>query len=97
MTARNLEFLFRPKSVAVVAEPKEPTRYAEVVLRNLAAGGFHGAVMSANAKLHSTFGIGSRIRLDKLKAIKEARKKAQPAPVTPEETVAAPEAPAATA
>jgi small subunit ribosomal protein S6 len=36
-------------------------------------------------------------RLDKIKAIKEARKKAQPAPVTPEETVAAPPAPAATA
>jgi small subunit ribosomal protein S6 len=34
-------------------------------------------------------------RLDKIKAIKDARRKAPPAPVTPEE--AAPEAPAATA
>ena len=35
-------------------------------------------------------------RLDKIKAIKEARRKAPPAPVTPDET-AAPEAPAVTA
>ncbi len=42
MTVRNLEFLFRPTSVAVIAEPDEPSRYAEVVLANLAAGGFSG-------------------------------------------------------
>ena len=40
MTVRNLEFLFRPRSVVVVAEPETPNPYAEVAgqeLRQLAA------------------------------------------------------------
>ncbi len=40
MTVRNLEYLFRPTSVAVVFEPDEASRYAEVMLGNLAAGGY---------------------------------------------------------
>jgi len=39
MTVRNLEYFFRPKSVAVVSESDESVRYAEIVLANLAAGG----------------------------------------------------------
>ena len=66
MTVRNLEFLFRPKSVAVVAEPDEPSRYAEVVLRNLAAGGFSGPVLSVAAKKRSLFRIGTHVHIDKL-------------------------------
>ena len=65
MTVRNLEFLFRPKSVAVVAEPDEPSRYAEVVLNNLAAGGFSGPVVSIKANQLSlsepSQGCGRRI------------------------------------
>lgn len=66
MTVRNLEFLFRPKSIAVVAEPDKPSRYAEVVLRNLAAGGFSGPVMSVAAKRRSLFGIGAHVHVDEL-------------------------------
>ena len=64
MTVRNLEFLFRPKSVAVVAQPDLPGRYAEVVRRNLAAGGFSGPVISLNAKRRSLFGIGAHVHVD---------------------------------
>lgn len=66
MTVRNLEFLFHPKSVTVVAEPDEPSRYAEVVLRNLAAGGFSGPVVSVAARKRSLFGIGGHVHIDKL-------------------------------
>ncbi|OHC69522.1 MAG: hypothetical protein A3H93_15445 [Rhodocyclales bacterium RIFCSPLOWO2_02_FULL_63_24] len=66
MTVRNLEFLFRPQSVAVVAEPDQASRYAEVVLRNLAAGGFAGPVITVAAKKRSLFGIGSHIHIDPL-------------------------------
>src|SRR3990167_1156828 len=69
MTVRNLEFLFRPKSVAVVAEPDERSRYAEVVLRNLDAGGVAGPIMSVAAKKRSRFGLGPNIRIDKLKVV----------------------------
>ncbi|MDP1635726.1 MAG: CoA-binding protein, partial [Gallionellaceae bacterium] len=69
MTVRNLEFLFHPKSVAVVSEPDEPGRYAEVVLRNLAAGGFAGPIIAVAAKKRSLFGIGTHIPIDELEVV----------------------------
>jgi acetyltransferase len=66
MTARNLEFLFRPKSIAVVAETDEPSHYADVVGRNLAAAGFSGPLMSASARWRSRFTLGARLHIDKL-------------------------------
>ena len=69
MTVRNLEFLFRPKSVAVVSESAEPGQYAEVVLRNIAAGGFSGPVIPVTAKKRSLFGIGAHIHIDELDVV----------------------------
>jgi acetyltransferase len=69
MTVRNLEFLFRPRSVAVVAEPDEPSRYAEVVIANLVAGGFAGPVISVGARKRSLFGIGTDVRLDEFEVV----------------------------
>ena len=66
MTVRNLEFLFHPKSVAVVAEVAEQGCYAKVALRNLAAGGFSGPVTLVTAKKHSLFGIGEHVHLSEL-------------------------------
>ena len=66
MTVRNLEFLFRPESVAVIGEPDQPDCYAGVVLRNLAAGGFGGPIMQASAKKRSLFGLGAHVHLDQL-------------------------------
>jgi acetyltransferase len=66
MTVRNLEFLFRPKSVAVIAESEEQGCYADVVLRNLAAGGFSGTITAVTATRHSLFGIGARVHIDEL-------------------------------
>ena len=69
MTTRNLEFLFRPKTIAVIAEPAEPSHYAEVVLRNLVAGGFSEPIISAIANKRSRLGIGGRVRIDGLKVV----------------------------
>lgn len=69
MTVRNLEFLFRPESVAVVAEPDEAGRYAEVVLANLAAGGFSGPVISVSARKRSLFWIGADVRIDDMAVV----------------------------
>ena len=68
MTVRNLEFLFHPKSVAVVATLDARARYAEVVQRNLAAGGFPGQVIPVTAKKRSLLGIASHVHIDKLVA-----------------------------
>ncbi|QKS29744.1 MAG: bifunctional acetate--CoA ligase family protein/GNAT family N-acetyltransferase [Candidatus Accumulibacter similis] len=69
MTVRNLEYLFRPASVAVVAEPDEASRYAEVVLANLAAGGFSGPVMSVVARQRRLFLLSTGVHLGKLEAV----------------------------
>ena len=66
MTVRNLEFLFHPKSVAVVATLDARDRYAEVVQRNLAAGGFPGQVIPVTAKKRSLLGIAGHVHLGKL-------------------------------
>ena len=71
MTVRNLEFLFRPKSVAVVSEPDESSRYAEVLLRNLADGGFAGPVIPVTAKRRSLFGLGAHVHIDDLDVVPE--------------------------
>ena len=68
MTVRNLEFLFHPKSVAVVATLDARDRYAEVVQRNLAAGGFPGQVIPVTAKKRSLLGIAPHVHIDKLEA-----------------------------
>lgn len=74
MTVRNLEFLFRPKSVAVVADAgaksaDAPGRYAEVVLRNLEGGGFAGSIAAIAARRRSLFGIGSHVHVDDLATV----------------------------
>lgn len=69
MTVRNLEFLFRPASVAVVAEPDEPSRYAEVVLANLAAGGFNGPVASVAARKRLLFPMSDAVRVDEFAVV----------------------------
>ena len=66
MTVRNLDFLFRPRSVAVVAEAGEPGCYADVVVRNLEGGGFKGPLLRAQAKRHSLFGLGSHMHVSEL-------------------------------
>ncbi|MCM2290414.1 MAG: GNAT family N-acetyltransferase [Sulfuritalea sp.] len=71
MTVRNLEFLFRPQSVAVVAALDARKHYAEVVLRNLAAGGFSGPVVPVTVKKHSVLGIAAHVHIDELEVAPE--------------------------
>jgi acyl-CoA synthetase (NDP forming) len=58
MTIRNLDSLLRPRSVAVVSASGETDGYTQAVLRNLADGGFAGAVSRIDVRRHALFGIG---------------------------------------
>jgi acetyltransferase len=69
MTVRNLDFLFRPRSIAVVAEGGQPGCYADVVSGNLAGGGFTGPILRAQAKRHSLFGIGAHMHVSELETV----------------------------
>lgn len=66
MTIRNLEYMFRPGSVAAVVDTDYPGLYAEILTRNLLDGSFAGTLMQVSAKKRSRFKIGPRVRLDKM-------------------------------
>ncbi|MEX2648427.1 MAG: bifunctional acetate--CoA ligase family protein/GNAT family N-acetyltransferase [Alphaproteobacteria bacterium] len=57
MTVRNLEFLFKPTSVAVIGASRQPGSVGNVVVRNLLAAGFGGPIMPVNPKHESVAGI----------------------------------------
>jgi acetyltransferase len=59
MTVRNLEHLFRPRSVAVIGASEQPHSVGATVLRNLVAGGFAGPILPVNPKYSEVFGIGA--------------------------------------
>ena len=66
MSVRNLEFLFHPRSIAVIAEAEEPGRYAEVVLANLSGAAFPGTVSFASAKKPAFFLLRSAVQIGEL-------------------------------
>src|SRR5687768_10384246 len=50
MTVRNLQYLFRPRSVAVIGASTRTQSLGAIVMRNLVAGGFAGPVMPVNPR-----------------------------------------------
>ncbi|QOY96242.1 bifunctional acetate--CoA ligase family protein/GNAT family N-acetyltransferase [Massilia sp. UMI-21] len=50
MSVRNLEYLFAPKSVALIGASERPGSLGATLLHNLLAGGFQGEVFAVNPK-----------------------------------------------
>ncbi|HKQ22835.1 MAG TPA: bifunctional acetate--CoA ligase family protein/GNAT family N-acetyltransferase [Burkholderiales bacterium] len=50
MTVRNLKYLFRPTSVAVIGASDRPASLGATVMRNLLAGGYAGNIFPVNPK-----------------------------------------------
>ena len=57
MSIRNLEHLFRPRSVAVIGASETPRSVGATVLHNLIEGKFGGAIMPVNPKYRELAGI----------------------------------------
>ena len=57
MTVRNLDFLFKPRSVALIGASPRPATVGDVVIRNLRAGGFAGPIMLVNPKHRAIDGL----------------------------------------
>ena len=57
MTIRNLDLTFRPRSVAVIGASARAGSVGAVVLRNILAGGFAGAVYPVNPKWGEVQGL----------------------------------------
>jgi len=58
VSTRNLNFLFRPRSVAVIGASDRPGSVGATVIRNVLSGGFSGPVWPVN--LHHTVVAGQR-------------------------------------
>ncbi|MGH9889316.1 MAG: CoA-binding protein, partial [bacterium] len=59
MTVRNLQFLFRPASVAVIGASDRPHSVGATVMRNVLAGGFGGPVIPVNPKHRCVAGVSA--------------------------------------
>jgi acetyltransferase len=57
MSVRNLEYLFRPKSIAVIGASNRPQRVGTVLMRNLLEAGFSGPIMPVNPKHAAIAGV----------------------------------------
>ncbi|MDB5840399.1 MAG: family N-acetyltransferase [Herminiimonas sp.] len=57
MSIRNLQYLFCPKSVAVIGASNKPSSVGATVLHNLAEAGFAGAILPVNPKYDTLDGL----------------------------------------
>jgi acetyltransferase len=57
MSIRNLEFLFKPRSIAVIGASTRSKRAGGVLMRNLLGGGFQGPIMPVNPKHDAVSGV----------------------------------------
>ncbi len=57
MTIRNLDHLFKPKSVALIGASKTPNSIGAVIARNLFNSGFDGPIMPVNPKHRAIEGV----------------------------------------
>ncbi len=57
MTVRNLDALFKPRSIAIIGASRRPNSVGAVVARNLFGGGFDGPIMPVNPKYRSVEGV----------------------------------------
>ena len=57
MSVRNLEFLFRPSSIAVIGASQENNTIGFTVMRNLLAGGFNGPILPVSSQWETVGGV----------------------------------------
>ncbi len=57
MTVRNLEYAFKPRSVALIGASTSPGSVGALILRNLTGAGFSGSILPVNPKHESIEGL----------------------------------------
>ena len=66
MSVINLEYLFKPKSVAVIGATNDPRNAGNIVMRNIMAGGFMGPVMPVSDTAEAIAGVLTYTSVKKL-------------------------------
>lgn len=57
MSVRNLDYLFKPKSVALIGPSKQPGTAGSIIARNLFGSGFDGPILPVHPKYRSVEGV----------------------------------------
>ena len=83
MSIRNLDFLFRPKSVAVIGASQRERSIGATVLRNLVEGGFAGAILPVNPKYAVLAGLACHASVADLPLVPELAVICTPAETVP--------------
>jgi acetyltransferase len=84
LTVRNLEYLFHPRSIAVVGASDRPQSVGATVMRNLLDGGFKGPVWPVNPKYRAVAGQRTYSDVAKLPAAPDLAVVCTPPAVVPE-------------
>ena len=63
MTTRNLQFLFKPTTVALIGASQKPASVGAVLSRNLFSAGFEGEIFPVNPKYDTIQGAVSYTHL----------------------------------
>ena len=84
MSVRNLELMFRPKSVAVVGASERPHSVGSMVMRNLLEGGYKGTIVPVNAKHDVVAGLAGVRNVASLPAAPDLAVICTPAPTVPD-------------
>lgn len=84
MSVRNLSYLFKPRSVAVIGATDRPKAYGNVVLRNLLLGRFSGPIMPVNPKRTAVAGVLAYPDVDSLPVVPDLAVICTPPPTVPD-------------
>ena len=83
MTIRNLEFLFKPKSIALIGASKTADSVGNVLMRNLQQAGFDGPIMPVNPKYHKIEHVRAYPDIDSLPVVPDLAVIATPPDTVP--------------
>ena len=61
-----LEYLFNPKTIAVIGASREPVKWGSIVLSNIVKGGYKGKVYPINPKAEKIQGLESYSNIKKV-------------------------------
>ncbi len=84
MSVRNLQFLFRPRAVAVIGASNEPRSSGETVMRNLLRGGYSHPIMPVNPAYEAVAGVVCYPNLAALPKVPDLAVVTTPAPMVPD-------------
>jgi len=83
MTIRNLDFLFKPSSVALIGASTQAGSIGAVLAHNLFSAGFDGPIMPVNPKYRAVHGVSTYPDIDSLPTTPDLAVVATPADTVP--------------